>query len=324
MDKDDKCIFCSSSDCKAMHEPGRGVYKVQCKFCGTYFATEELNDYIKVDNGKVTAKFEGDLKEYDLYIIQSAIVEHNMNGHTPLLTWGDVEDENAMTIHDLLSSVQIPSGPMQKIDKFLENIDKESNSIPGKDLSLPYDVGKNRCYARDSKEFIFILKSMDSEGYFEQFSTPTGSCSFQLSLYAWKRIEELKGASSESLQAFIACSFADDHEIFSGAIEKAITEAGFEPMIIKHRHYPETIMSKALGEIQRSRFIVVDLTKLSDSVFFEAGFALGKNIEIIYVIHESEWDKLKEFYSKNYNIKKYKDEKHLKELIKTAISERIF
>lgn len=323
MEENNNCIFCENPGCKILHDSGKDNYKVDCRFCGAYFMTEELGLYMKIQDEKALIKTAEDSREYDVYVIQGAITEHNLNNHTPFLTWGDLEGEKYMTIDDLLNSVQVPVGPAQKMDKFLENIVKKNGNAPGKRLSVDYDTGRSLCYAGDSDELRFVLQSLESGGYLEAVTFTTGNCLFQLSIHAWNRIEELKSLNQQVSQAFIACCFDDDHEIFSNAIGEAIKMTGFDPMLIKHKHYPETIMAKALGEIKRSRFVVVDLTKLRKSVFFEAGFALGRNIEVIFVVHESDWVNLKEFYSKNYNIKQYKDERHLKELVETAIRERI-
>lgn len=151
--EDNNCIFCKNPDCKSVQDSGKGIYKVICRFCGTYLATEELDLYIGITDGKALINKADESKEYDVYVIQGAIKEHNLNNHIPYLTWGNLGSKEKMTIDDLLNSVNVPSGPVQKMDKFLENIDKESKSIPGRTLSLKYDTGKNRCYARDIDEF---------------------------------------------------------------------------------------------------------------------------------------------------------------------------
>lgn len=81
-------------------------------------------------------------------------------------------------------------------------------------------------------------------------------------------------------------------------------------------------MDKALAEIRESRFLVVDLTKNRPSVFFEAGFAHGLGIEIIFVYKEGEGTDL-EFYAKHYQCYKYSSPDELRELVKNAISARI-
>ena len=69
----------------------------------------------------------------------------------------------------------------------------------------------------------------------------------------------------------------------------------------------------------------MDLTEARNSVFFEAGFAFGLNIDVIYVYKNSlDGSGLPpEFYVRHYQCYKYKDETELKEILKNAISARI-
>ncbi|MBU2524662.1 hypothetical protein KKG71_05735 [Patescibacteria group bacterium] len=331
MNEDTACKLCKSPNCKKIKNWSKNTYETKCKSCGTYRSTDVFDRSINTIEDNVVHLLSSSKEQYDLYIIQGAIREHNISNQIPLLTFKDLADGKGMTIDDLLNSVQIPNNPIQKLFKFLENISK-INSIPGGEIEV-YKDDKNLCYARNLEEFDYILKAANKEGYFEEvqqlslgksrFYESIALCSFQLSLAAWGKIEELKTNNIKSKQGFIACSFDDDHKVFSDAIADAIKATGFEPMMIKEKNYPETVISKGLGGIKKSRFVIVDLTNLSNSVFFEAGFSLGKNIEVIFVIHENQWGELREFYSKNYNIKKYKDADHLKELIKAAINERI-
>lgn len=129
----------------------------------------------------------------------------------------------------------------------------------------------------------------------------------------------------DSDQGFIASWFNTSTNKSIKAIEDAIIEAGFKPMCIKGEHFAERIMDKALGEIRKSKFVVVDLTGNRGSVFFEAGFTFGLGIESIYVYKESDVEEGSqlEFYVKHYKCYGYKDEKELKDKLRDAILARI-
>jgi len=184
---------------------------------------------------------------------------------------------------------------------------------------MDYPLG----YARDSREFSFLLGSMRDQGLFSDYRSLNTGPAFHLSIEAWERIEENKKKRVNVNQGFVACWFSDEHDSFRNAIERGIHNAGYTPISIKEKHYPDTILSKALGEIRNSRFVVVDLTGQRDTVFVEFGFALGQDVEPILVIREDDWKNLKEFYVTNYNVFRYKDEKHLEKIVEAAIAERI-
>ncbi|MES2223596.1 MAG: hypothetical protein V4469_01525 [Patescibacteria group bacterium] len=131
---------------------------------------------------------------------------------------------------------------------------------------------------------------------------------------------------NKSNQIFIASWFDSSTDSSITAIEEGIREAGFEPRCIKDEHFSEPIMDKALGEIRKSRLVVVDLTGKRPSVFFEAGFAHGAEIETVYVYKKDEkstTDLSLEFYVKHYKCYSYSNTEELKEKVKDIITARI-
>ena len=83
-------------------------------------------------------------------------------------------------------------------------------------------------------------------------------------------------------------------------------------------------MDISLGEIRRSRFVVVDLTAIRPSVLFEAGFAHGLGLETVFVYREGETiTGPLEFYARHYQCYPYKTAQELKETLKNAITARI-
>ena len=96
-----------------------------------------------------------------------------------------------------------------------------------------------------------------------------------------------------SMQAFIAM-WMDPcmSEIHQEAIEPAIREAGYEPFRVGDEYHLDAIEEKALSEIRRSKFVVVDLTHgpkgARGSVYFEAGFARALDKPIIYTCRKDQ------------------------------------
>ena len=130
---------------------------------------------------------------------------------------------------------------------------------------------------------------------------------------------------NKSKQVFIAVWFDSSMNGTIGAIEEGIKNAGLEPKCIKDEHFSERIMDKALGEIRKSRYVVVDLTGRRASVFFEAGFAYGCEIQSIYVYKKGsdKSDKSLEFYVKHFKCYEYESDEDLKDKIKDILLARI-
>ena len=99
-------------------------------------------------------------------------------------------------------------------------------------------------------------------------------------------IEEEK-VNVDSAQGFIAMWFDDSMKAASrDGIEPAIVDAGYSPMRIDAKLDINKIDDEIVAQIRRSRFLVADCThgdtKARGSVYWEAGFAYGLGIEVIY------------------------------------------
>lgn len=88
-------------------------------------------------------------------------------------------------------------------------------------------------------------------------------------------------------QAFVAMWFHDETDnAFEHGIKPAIEAAGYAPLRIDHKPDLNKIDDEIIAEIRRSRFLVADFTQGEEGarggVYFEAGFAEGLGIPVIY------------------------------------------
>ena len=88
-------------------------------------------------------------------------------------------------------------------------------------------------------------------------------------------------------EAFVAMWFDPSmNDAYKNGIEPGIRDAGFVPMRIDEKTDANRIDDDIIDAIEESRFVVADMTHGSDgvrgSVYFEAGFARGCGLEVIY------------------------------------------
>ena len=100
-----------------------------------------------------------------------------------------------------------------------------------------------------------------------------------------------------SAQAFVAMWFNESTDRASErGIEPAVEAAGFKPYRVDREHSLEKIDDRIIAEIRRSRFLVADMTHGQDgargSVYFEAGFALGLPIPVIFTCRNDMFNQL--------------------------------
>ena len=98
-------------------------------------------------------------------------------------------------------------------------------------------------------------------------------------------------------QAFVAMWFHDEtDDAFKHGIKPAIEAAGYTPLRIDQKPDVNKIDDEIIAEIRRSRFLVADFTQDKEGarggVYFEAGFAQGLGIPVIYTCRKDVMDKL--------------------------------
>ena len=102
----------------------------------------------------------------------------------------------------------------------------------------------------------------------------------------YAQLQQVAARKSEA-QGFVAMWFGEEmNDVYSEAIRPAIECAGFEAKRIDEDDQAVKIDDAIMNAIRRSRFLVVDLTHGCDGarggVYFEAGFALGLDIDVIF------------------------------------------
>ena len=92
-------------------------------------------------------------------------------------------------------------------------------------------------------------------------------------------------------QAFVAMWFDPSVDgLYERGIKPAIEAAGYNPLRIDQKPDANKIDDEIIAEIRRSRFVVADFTHgdhgARGGVYYEAGFAYGLNIPVIFTCRE--------------------------------------
>jgi nucleoside 2-deoxyribosyltransferase len=143
-------------------------------------------------------------------------------------------------------------------------------------------------FAENSNVAGWMLKTLVSQGYIE---SGNGFCI--LTAAGWARVEELTVRAVDSQQGFVAMWFDNAmDEIYDKGIAPAISLAGYAPYRVKGKPTDQKVDDEIMAQIRRSRFVVADFTGHRPAVYFEAGFALGRGIHVIWTCREDEVEKL--------------------------------
>lgn len=110
---------------------------------------------------------------------------------------------------------------------------------------------------------------------------------YVLTVPGFQRLDELRKVTPASAQAFVAMWFDDTlKRVYKDGFKRGIEDAGYDPIRIDEQHFSDKIDDKIISEIRRSCFVVADFSHGPDgargSVYFEAGFAKGLGLEVIF------------------------------------------
>ena len=110
----------------------------------------------------------------------------------------------------------------------------------------------------------------------------------------WAAIEAYKTPNRESDKVFVAMWFTDKTDsAYSDGIHPAIEDdCGYRAIRIDAKDFIGDIVDEIIAEIRESRFIVADFTGQRQGVYYEAGYARGLGLPVIWTCGKSDIDNL--------------------------------
>ena len=112
--------------------------------------------------------------------------------------------------------------------------------------------------------------------------------------------------------------------IWREGLKPAIEEAGYEPVRLDETEHNNKICDEIIAKIRRARFVVADFTGQSSGVYYEAGFAAGLGIPVIFTCRRRDDDRDDlHFDVRQFNTIDYADVADLRSELTTRISATI-
>jgi endogenous inhibitor of DNA gyrase (YacG/DUF329 family) len=264
-------------------------FTYNCPRCGKYNITSQAEHY-------------GPLKLFGTKI-SAWIKDFNERGETPpLLTTEMIERINS----------SIPDySVLEKQLKLLQNLERKSK-FPGFLILLIPINDVPLAWATNDEEFMFHLKSLRDRNLIEGHDATGGSYA-TITPEGWEYLDKHESDIEGRTQVFVAMSFNPElNSVWENAIMPAIKDAGYTPYRIDIEPHNERIDAKIMAEIKNSRFIVADFTENKRGVYFEAGYALGLGIPVLWCVKKEDLEKL-HFDTRQYGHIDWESEEELKE-----------
>jgi hypothetical protein len=156
-----------------------------------------------------------------------------------------------------------------------------------------------RAWAKDSREISFLVAGYlcKSRGYLFSRS----GFDFVITADGWAHLEAGK-PNTASPFAFVAMNFDPSLAfLFDNAIEPAVREAGYRALRIDRHEHINRIDDEIIAMLRKSRFCIADFTGQKAGVYFEAGFALGFHLPVIWSARSDETKNV-HFDTRQYNL----------------------
>lgn len=111
---------------------------------------------------------------------------------------------------------------------------------------------------------------------------------YRLKKAGWQHAREIRRQKGTGNQAFVAMWFTSEMDaVFTEALRPAFEEVGYRAYRVDFDPHNEFINNKIIAEVRQSRILLAECTGARTSVYFEAGFALGLGLEVIWCCHDS-------------------------------------
>ena len=312
--KKDYCPICNTEDVEVRDYFHRDIYQYECPRCGDYSITLELKDQMR--------RYHEENPD-TLILISSWIREQNEIGREVSLTTEAYER--------LKKDLRVPS-VSEKQFKLMQALERRTN-YPGEWINFRENMEALIAvgWCNSLEELLFLIKTLIERKLLKETGTETYTAvhggieldipsHIQITGSGWDYLDEYKRQTpQDSKKAFIAMWFHKSMDpILDNAIYPAVEEAGYEPIRIDRVEYINKVDDKIIAEIRSSKFLIADLTGHRNGVYFEAGFALGLGIPVIWCVREDH-SKKTHFDVRQFNLIIWKNEKDLKEKLLNRI-----
>ncbi len=254
-----------------------------------------------------------------------------LNGKWPLKNDEWIESEE--DLQKILKEVVYPKNPKEKLDKLLLYLN-DLQTHEGEEFNMFKYFTKNefanQLYFKNRDELNYYLKTLHESNLINAIFSDggIGYCArFNFTFEGIIKAIELQEEGKHSNNCFIAMSFNNAEEIkgIRNAIKEVVEDLNFSAKIVDEVHFDsdKTINDAIVALIKQSKFAICDFTEQKDGVYFEAGYAAGRGMPVIYTCRKDWFDGEKEmrshFDTNHFPHIIYETTEELKEKLKNKI-----
>ena len=264
---DIKCPICSTN-AELNHSEDFGRKKdYKCPVCGPYSVTETTETTLK--NNPVN------------YRLSAWIREHREYGREPPKITTYLLDDVLKNLPDYKVS--------EKQILLLRAIERRTD-YPGAEVQINKE-DYPLAWAKNDEEIIFLLRELAERRliFIDYDFLRAGIMKTKILADGWDYLEKHSSPPTFINQVFVAMSFGKELDpVWENGIKPAVEKAGYKPHRVDKEPHIDRIDAKIIADIKDSKFVIADVTQQKQGVYFEAGFALGLKIPVIWCARKDE------------------------------------
>ena len=126
----------------------------------------------------------------------------------------------------------------------------------------------------------------------------------KLTMSGWEQFEKLRHQTENSYRAFMAMAFnkADIANMLFEHFKPAAARAGFDLKPLNEDQPAGLIDNQIRAAIRTAAFVIADLTHENNGAYFEAGFAEGLGVPVLYTCQEDVFNEKKTHFDTNHMV----------------------
>lgn len=188
-----------------------------------------------------------------------------------------------------------------------------------------YVIRPEVAYAKNNDEENKMLEALCELGYLKKDEKDHR---YNITYKGLEYAESLLSSNKNSRDVFVAMAFQDDMTtVRDMAIKPACAKYGFNAYTVDESEHNGDITDEIIACIKTSRFVIADFTHNNRGVYFEAGYAQGRGIEVIRTCKKKYFDEQDpndaesklHFDINHYNFILWKNEKDLEKQLMDRI-----
>ncbi|WP_054024595.1 hypothetical protein [Bacillus sp. FJAT-28004] len=267
--------------------------KKRCLFCSEIVPIEEKGEYDRY-LGCCCAPGSYYSLLRDSYLAINSLSYPIKNKRFPIISGYireqlDCGKKVTLSIDDLETIEKAPHIPLTIEDKegrLLQYLYRNSD-VPGQSIIIqPLSQNFNLTYSPNLQELVYIVEKL-REG---QFIVREG-INFKLTEKGWNEAAASAGGRKLKTCCVLLSDNQDLKEEWFENVFPKLEQFGYLPFMFQQSDV-EGIEYHAMTKLTDSKLIIADITNHSPEVYFTAGYALGRNIDVVWTMKSTQTDEL--------------------------------